>query len=431
MIILVVFYLILFLFGIQFNWLVNPYDELRILQLLLVSLCSLNYICLNNNKNVSLKKIIIPILILIVICINHENIFSIYDLILWLNCFILLSILKESDIYANLNISILALLILCTLLAHFLIFLWVYDFVFNGKIYSWHINYSSIRILNSVVIPIFWLAFFLVSKHKIIKKSYPFLVYFIVLGLLIDGARSAFISLFIPLLLLLFMSKKYRIDALKTCIWLGLAFISYQIILSLYNALHDTSQSLNIARYTSSSRIELWIFMYEQWLKNPLIGTGGGYLAEIHYPIGYHMHNLYLRLIFEWGVLGSVILLWLWCEFFNLMKSKVDIILKMGVLAIAIDAVFSGNFIYPAAQVTCILFIAIAYSELNKIERVAQYNFKIKQKYLSISLFIIYIALISFYIGSDMLCIGCSSLEGRAAPFFWEHGGSKKLEIVD
>lgn len=118
------------------------------------------------------------------------------------------------------------------------------------------------------------------------------------------------------------------------------------------------------------------------------------------------------------------------------MKSNLNVALKMGVLAILIDAMFSGNFIYPASQVACVLFLALAFSqqdqmkfEHNEFQNTTKQYLNIKTLYIACYLF--FVVIVFVYLRYDMLCFGCSSGEGWAAPFFWEHGASQMLSKRD
>jgi O-antigen ligase len=425
-------YLVIFILGVHFGWLANPYDESRVLQIFMTVVLGSLYLFRKESKKSEINRInlIILFFILSALFLTTNNWFKTVDLIQWLNLGLLFFILIKSDLDSRISTNSFVVFIIFSLFAHFFIPLAFYDFLVKGYLYSWQMNSSSVRILNSVVIPIFWLSLFFKEKNKYINILYPVICYFFGLGLLVDGARSAILSLILPLFILFILNHGYRRDVLNTFIWLALAFFTYQMVYYFYNLTHEAERSLNIARYSSSYRSEMWTFMFEQWKVKPFLGTGGGYLAQIQYQYGHHIHNAYLRLVFEWGILGFIFLMWLVHHFIRLMKSNVNVVLKMGVLAIAIDAMFSGNFIYPVSQVICVLFISLAFSQMEK-KGYIESKYAINQKYFFLPIFVIYVVLVITYLGSDLMCIGCTSNEGRAAPFFWEHGGSTKLEHIE
>ena len=102
---------------------------------------------------------------------------------------------------------------------------------------------------------------------------------------------------------------------------------------------------------------------------------------------------------------------------------------------------FSGNFIYPASQVACVLFLALAFSQQD--HKIFEHNtfkdsvFKhstkrlLNAKTLYIACYLFFVGMVFIFLKDDMLCFGCSSDEGRAAPFFWEHGASQMLTKRD
>ncbi|MCV9897907.1 UNVERIFIED_CONTAM: O-antigen ligase domain-containing protein, partial [Cronobacter sakazakii] len=45
-------------------------------------------------------------------------------------------------------------------------------------------------------------------------------------------------------------------------------------------------------------------------------------LSKIQYAYGHHIHNLYLRLIFEWGIIGLIFCIWMLTQLIGLFKDK-------------------------------------------------------------------------------------------------------------
>lgn len=439
MVVLAILYLIFFLLGFNLNWISNPYDEYRLLQIYLTIIIGMMTLFkLKEQKKIVNNDHLFLILLLIVLAKNlyFQNIYVVYDLIMWMNLIILFIGLRGSiECYKN-NEKLFVLLVFASIVPCFFIILSIIQLLQSGVFYAWQMNAGSIRIYDSVIVPIFWIAVYLHEKNKYINKFYPVICFFIALALLVDGARSAIISLIIPLILLFLLDSNYKKLTVKTIIFFGLALLAYQLTFYFYNQIYHKEVSLSISRYSSSYRSDIWLYMFEQWKLNPFWGVGGGYLAQVQYPYGHHMHNAYLRLIFEWGFIGLVGLIWILNKMYSLMKSNVNVALKMGVLAILIDAMFSGNFIYPASQVACALFLALAFSqqdqmkfENNEFQNTTQQYLNTKTLYIACYLF--FVVIVFVYLRYDMLCFGCSSDEGRAAPFFWEHGASQMLSKRD
>ncbi|MFI8034545.1 O-antigen ligase family protein, partial [Acinetobacter sp. ABJ_C3_5] len=206
----------------------------------------------------------------------------------------------------------------------------------------------------------------------------------------------------------------------------GVSFLLYNFIYIIRNLMHGNSLDINIARLSTSRRSEMWVFMYDKWKENPFIGLGGGFLAKEHYIHGYHAHNLWLRLIFEWGGVGVILLIFILNQIYILFNSKVDPVLKMGVLSIIIDATFSGSFVYPASQMSCILFLALAFSYIKQPDFISQ-NLISSKILILLYIFLFFYIILKFF-WMDVSCFGCMSQEGRLAPFFWEYGGTSHLK---
>lgn len=422
MIYIVLIYFIVFLFGFHLNWVENPYDEARLFQIVLVVILGAFYLLKSDHEKIKKKSILIVFIIFIAIFLARGDDYKNLDLILWLNVFILFIVLKK--IFFNnddLN-KFLFLSIVLIVFSHIFLFFSLYNLINNSMLYDWQMSYGSIRILNSVIVPFFWLSLYLKDKDRYFKYFYPCSCYFISLGLFVDGARSALISLILPLIIIFFIDSNYRKVILKTFLIFLFSYFTYHLSFYLHDILNQRETSLSIARISTSYRAEMWKYMFEQWKMSPLIGTGGGFLAKIEYPYGHHMHNLYLRLIFEWGALGVIVLCLLITKFYQVMRSNLNLVLKMGLLAIAIDAMFSGNFIYPASQAACVSFIAIVFSKMSEIKD-QDFKSKYSQKYFFLIIYIVYLFLVIIYLREDLMCVGCSSQNGRAAPFFWENGG--------
>ncbi|MBU3847936.1 MAG: O-antigen ligase family protein [Candidatus Acinetobacter avistercoris] len=439
MIFLVIAYLSLFFIGYRFFWLSNSYDELRLVLIVLTFITGGLSLFILKSKFISKKNLTFLAFLIVILIISLDSevtVYKFYDLLMWLSSFLLFYALKQENFLLNKNEFALCVVVLFSVIPCLYILFTLLGLIKTGIFFGWQMNSGSIRIYDSVIVPIFWIAVYLYEKNVYIKKAYTIICFFIALALFVDGARSALLSLFIPLIILYFSGNNYKKIVIKSFVGFLVAFILYQCVFYYYSLIYHQETALSIARYTSSYRSDIWLYMFELWKQNPFWGVGGGYLAQVQYPYGHHMHNAYLRLIFEWGFIGLVGLIWILNKMYSLMKSNVNIALKMGVLAILIDAMFSGNFIYPASQVACALFLALAFSqqdqmkfENNEFQNTTQQYLNTKTLYIACYLF--FVVIVFVYLRYDMLCFGCSSDEGRAAPFFWEHGASQMLSKRD
>lgn len=427
MIFLVIFYLLLFSFGFRLGYLNNQYDELRLLQILLAFISV--FFLIKKKFNFRIKTILIFFIIYFGIWVSflNFNIFKAQDVLMWLSIFFIFLSMLKIDFQSFKVQRYLSILVLGSITPIFFIFLFIYDFLVSGVKNDWGVYYGSVRIFDSYIVSTFWLTFFLLIKgDKVFEKIYVYIVFLIGIALFFNGARSALLSIIFPLLILWVIKIDYRSLVNRILKAFGVSFLLYNFIYIIRNLMYGNSLDINIARLSTSRRSEMWVFMYDKWKENPFIGLGGGFLAKEHYIHGYHAHNLWLRLIFEWGVLGIILLIFILNQIYILFNSKVDPVLKMGVLSIIIDATFSGSFVYPASQMSCILFLALAFSYIKQPDFISQ-NLISSKLLILLYVFLFFYIILNFF-WMDLSCFGCMSQEGRLAPFFWEYGGTSHLK---
>ncbi|MFW6759517.1 O-antigen ligase family protein, partial [Acinetobacter pittii] len=278
-------------------------------------------------------------------------------------------------------------------------------------------------IYDSVIVPIFFFLIFLKNKNfPYFHYFYPFATFFFALAWFFDGARSALLAVATGLLVFVIYSRENRKLILQSCIYIFFAFLVYKT--TIYFADKNT---MTVMRVGTSMRAEMWSFIFEQWKEKPWSGVGGGYLSEIQYKYGHHIHNLYLRLIFEWGIVGCIFLVWMIYQVIKLFRDKNALpIAKAGVVAILVDAMFSGSMVYPASQMACILFLAFAFSQRQQSKEYLKYPYRLTKLLIALwGAVFIYITIV--YLGQDLMCWGCGSYDGRMAPNFWFYGAAEHL----
>lgn len=428
MLYLITIYLLLFNMGVNLNYLPNIYDEYRLFEILISFICFFLVLKSNITFSKSTSLAFFVIFVFLVFNLNFFNIFSLQDIVLWVISFFIFLALVKVDFEERKKLYSLLIFALISVLPIFFIFLSFFNFLYEGKWYGWQFYSGSIRIFDSYIVPVFWLSIFLFKKKFLItNKIYICIIFLIFLALLFNGARSALISIIFPLSILWFIDKENRYLIRNNFFALGFALFLYKLIYITRNYIHANDLNANIYRLSTSFRYEMWMFMFEKWKDNPFLGVGGGFLADIRYQYGSHAHNIWLRLIFEWGGVGLILVLFFLYQLYLLFNSKIDPVLKMGVFAIIIDASFSGNFVYPASQVSCILFLALAFSYIKKDFNV---NKGLSKALILLYGLLLFYIVINYFLG-DLSCIGCENIEGRATPFFWENGGSKHLQKSD
>lgn len=417
-------YLITALLGYQIGWSVFQYDELRLLHFPL-ALCALLILIFTKKIEYSISTQITFFLIgvLTAIKITTYSIFQFQELWSAIALLFIFSALPY-DLKNVKNIEHgLALVVFSAFVPCLFIFVSITNFIFYKQWFDWQFNSGTIRIYDSVIVPIFFFLIFLKNKnYPYFHYFYPFASFFFALAWFFDGARSALLAVATGLLVFVIYSRENRKLILQSCIYIFFAFLVYKT--TIYFADKNT---MTVMRVGTSMRAEMWSFIFEQWKEKPWSGVGGGYLSEIQYKYGHHIHNLYLRLIFEWGIVGGIFLVWMIYQVVKLFRNKDALpITKAGLIAILVDAMFSGSMVYPASQIACILFLAFAFSQSEQSKEYLKSPYRLTKLLIGLwgALFL-YITIM--YLGQDLTCWGCTSYVGRMAPNFWEYGSTQHL----
>ena len=99
---------------------------------------------------------------------------------------------------------------------------------------------------------------------------------------------------------------------------------------------------------------------------------------------------------------------------------------RMGICAVAVDAFFSGNLVYPASQISIVLLLGLAFSQYKSDLQVAR-----QTKYLSKFVILLWFGLFMYILGNyflqDLLCWQCGSNAELMAPGFWYYGKAEHL----
>ena len=424
MFLLIGIYFITAFLGYQIGWSVFQYDELRLLQFPL-ALCALLILIFTKKIEYSISTQITFFLIglLIAIQITTYSIFQFQELWSAIALLFIFSALPY-DLKNVKNIEHgLALIVVSAFIPCLFICISIANFILYKQWFDWQFNSGTIRIYDSIIVPIFFFLIFLKNKkYPYIHYFYPFASFFFALAWFFDGARSALLAVATGLLVFVIYSRENRKLILQSCIYIFFAFVVYKT--TIYFADKNT---MTVMRVGTSMRAEMWSFVFEQWKEKPWSGVGGGYLSEIQYKYGHHIHNLYLRLIFEWGIVGCIFLVWMIYQVVKLFRDKDALpITKAGLIAILVDAMFSGSMVYPASQMACILFLVFAFSQPEQSKEYLKYPYRATKLLIALwgSLFF-YITIM--YLGQDLMCWGCGSYIGRMAPNFWFYGAAEHL----
>tara|TARA_B110000263_G_C15284656_1_gene500111 strand:+ start:360 stop:1619 length:1260 start_codon:yes stop_codon:yes gene_type:complete len=210
-----------------------------------------------------------------------------------------------------------------------------YTFAFNFNIIGIFPNRNITSAIYLIQLP-FILYVYVVTKMKILKLAagiQGFLLLYIVLLL---GSRTAYVILFVVLIVFLGMFFINKNKEIRNFIKLYLALLTLSLLFSTIslgtkNDAHVVNRISTIDFYETSTNTRLRYYKHgiKQFIFNPFIGVGLGnwkivsvdYDKEniISYIIPYTMHNDFLEVAAELGLLG--LLVYLLIYFFTLKHS--------------------------------------------------------------------------------------------------------------
>lgn len=151
------------------------------------------------------------------------------------------------------------------------------------------------------------------------RKRYIILFILFISSLLLYGRRGEFISLVFALLITHFIVKHKRKISLNKNIFLVPIIIV--ILISVYKYLTNlgylgrisgfidtiftiNDMSIDEVNNLSTNRIDLWKLALSHFIKNPIFGIGWSQFKNLH---GINVHNTYLQLLCEIGIVGFVL----------------------------------------------------------------------------------------------------------------------------
>lgn len=236
-------------------------------------------------------------------------------------------------------------------------------------------NYRFFNHVQTVTIPLI-LAAAAVGPIRVGLRRWAMLALVLEFCLLFfTGGRATMAALGIAAIL---VAAVFRREAFRWVVRLGFAAaLGAALYLLLFNAIplllglpRDFFAADVIERSgagVGSQREYLWSLAWQYIRESPLFGIGPMHYAHRINEEAAHPHNVYLQLAAEWGVPFAVLVLGLaalgWLRLLRAARSCSDpdrralgISLVAAGVAIAVDGIFSGNFVMPMSQ----LWIAFA-----------------------------------------------------------------------
>lgn len=307
----------------------------------------------------------------------------------------------------------------------------------NGGIGAWTQSFTNIRMLDDALLPclfLLWLRLgFLkesdqhaTSKKWLISISIYSISVLYLLSFLFHGARACLLAIFISLIGIAIYHRKKSIEFLKLPMFSGLISVTLYFI---YHQILPETIGSSIARASSSGRIDLWLKAFHTWLDNPILGVGGNhFLLQQPYTVIAHPHNIWVKFLSEWGVsafllTGLIIAL---CVSVKQKIPQIPPLLLAGTIALFINSMLSGSFLYPVSQITslCVLSYTLSFC-LHPNTAPSDTN---SMKYLWMLLIVLFSSTLLWIHGQDIICKDCISIDWEGAPAFWDSGRPLHLE---
>lgn len=302
----------------------------------------------------------------------------------------------------------------------------LWDYVRTG-IYEaiWYPLSWNIRVYDSyfLIFSIFAVWFYMTKQaYCYLYLLFLFLAFF---AILLDGGRSATIAytLFIAIVSIAYRHVRWHFIFTYVASWL--AYLSITYIASLANGNGSDGISVQVARESSSGRIDLWINAYQCWLQHPIIGCGF-YQLEQYPSLSAHPHNLFIQVLTETGLLGFGFLIYI----VFMMIKRIDwsqpqrYFVMAALLAVSTDLFFSGVQVYPVTQMALLcLFVFLLknpeFSYSSHFNQIITHRQSVTHHLLPVLIYLV-ITIWFIYILSNTSAL--SSETPITPPRFWVYG---------
>ncbi|MHA3891805.1 O-antigen ligase family protein [Acinetobacter sp. GXMZU3951] len=405
---LLALYFFIFIFGYLIRISDNFYNELRILEILMLLII---YVVWGGKTKLNYIRVDILFFLFLIIggfFWNNAE-FIILDLLVFYLLFKVFFILDYNEIYIK-------IIIISSFSIFILLPFSIYSYINTGVYENWYPMPWNIRIYNSffLIFSIFAIWFYL--NNEKLKNFYLLFTSLAFLSILLDGGRSATIAYTVFLALVCIFNKlnRFKLILVYTFTWMVYFLI---IFLSPSNPLRP------IIRDTSSGRYNLWEHAILCWLNNPIFGCGF-YQLDRYVNLPAHPHNLFIQILSETGLIGFAFLSYLiYSIFINInIKQKNGYFLLASFVAIGIELSLSGVYVYPVTQISLLLLFVflLKNSEFNEIIFVENIKTNKIDNFINFILGLLLLILFSYlffnYFRSDLFGIPLSP------PRFWEYG---------
>ncbi|WP_296191551.1 MULTISPECIES: O-antigen ligase [unclassified Psychrobacter] len=415
---LIVFYFLLFIFGITSRDDLSFYNEYRVIEvalLLIFALMALLY------RRLSVSKVELFFFAFIAIggFFWAQPAFVITELFL---AYLLYQCFKFLN-YRQLTSKTIVLASI-TMFIQLPFALW--DYIATGNYQAiWYPLRWNIRVYDSyfLILSVFAVWFYLTKQaYRYLYLLFLFLAFF---AILLDAGRSATIAytLFTAIVCIAYRHVRWHFIFVYAASWL--AYLSVTYAASFANTSGSDGMSLQVARESSSGRIDLWVNAYHCWSQHPIIGCGF-YQLEQYPNLSAHPHNLFIQVLTEIGLLGFGFLIYI---IFMIIK-RIDwsqphsYFVMAALLAVGVDLFFSGVHIYPVTQMALLwLFVFLLkspqFSYSSHFNQVITHRQSMTHRMLPVMIYLV-ISIWFIYLLSHTNAL--SSETPITPPRFWVYG---------
>ncbi len=247
-----------------------------------------------------------------------------------------------------------------------------YTFEENNLLIGLFANRNVTSAIYLIQLP--FVIYLILKVKSILLRNIGYLVLFADFYMIfLLSSRTAYVIMFALLFFFLFffvVKKSYKTSILKTFFGLYTGFLLLSLLfVNLSLGFNNTAnpveriQSIDITETSTNTRVRYYTYAIEQFIQNPFIGVGYGNwkIASIDkdrdniesYIVPYTMHNDFLEVLVELGIIGLILYLLIFLFTFGYLKKHLfhssntfPIILAASLVIYLIDA----NINFPAIR---------------------------------------------------------------------------------
>ncbi len=253
-----------------------------------------------------------------------------------------------------------------------------------ADLFSGFYNRRFFNQFQSITFPFLIIASLYLNSSKLKKNTLTLLASLWVMLALISDGRAVIISALFGIILsgIIFPLNRKK--------WWGQAVIiivSGTILYFIFNfGISDLNATKgDLARVTSSGRLDIWLNTLTEIQNNPFLGYGPMHYALTPHDFSYnaiaHPHNMTLQLMYEWGIPATILTIFLLCitlfshikkikmRSFSTNKSLLVIALSSSIFSIIMHSQLSGILVMPLSQIGVAIIFGwmIGITETNQV----------------------------------------------------------------